>query len=324
MMHWSLSRSYEYCFGGRTAALPFCGVARNCPELSESAAVSDTFCEAVSKHSMFPGAAFSCEYNPTVFSDAHRKTPASAERHEDEYMSQADALDGRCDTSPAPAAGESPMGQTRRKRLLGRWTQPCLHTCGSVFFTLKLRVVAFFPRLGSSELDFPFVQNSTKCFNTYRGCNLFCHEVLSQFLQRPSFERAAQKVRRAFCSFCNKSFVIFGKLCRTARTRLWLQSCHSLFIKFLDDGSNMMLRVINQLRNGRDFIALFRGQYHLGTTDFDTISAASQYSLNPLTFIHFKFAYVETHNSPPCKYLIVSLHNIGIHTRKILKLKLTF
>lgn len=120
MMHWSESRSYEYCFGGRTAALPFCGAARNCPELNESAAVLDTCCEAVSKHSMFPGDAFSCGHNPTAFSDAHRKTPASAELHEDEYMSQAAVLDGRCDTNPAPVVVESPMGQTRRKQLLGR------------------------------------------------------------------------------------------------------------------------------------------------------------------------------------------------------------
>lgn len=85
-----------------------------------------------------------------------------------------------------------------------------------------------------------------------------------------------------------------------------------------------MFGIVNQFGNGRHFITLFRSKYHLSTTDFNPAGAASQNSLNFLTFVHFKFGYIETHNSPPCKILVVSLRNIGIPIQKNLKLKLTF
>jgi len=42
MMHWSASKKDEYCFGGNTAALSLCGVAKSCPESDEFAALWDT------------------------------------------------------------------------------------------------------------------------------------------------------------------------------------------------------------------------------------------------------------------------------------------
>jgi hypothetical protein len=62
----------------------------------------------------------------------------------------------------------------------------------------------------------------------------------------------------------------------------------------------------------------------LCSADFNTIGTASDNSLNRLPFIHSKFAYVETHNSPPCENLVASLPSIGIAAEKTLKLKLTF
>jgi hypothetical protein len=318
MMRWSPSTSCEYCSVGKNSTPLVCDVARNCPELNESVAFPGTCCETASKHSMFPDDAFSCEHNPTVFSDVHRKTPASAEHHEDECMSQEDILNDRCDTNSDPTEDESPMDQTRRKQLLACWGLVDLRIFGSVFFGFQPWTVAFFPCLGSPVFNFPFVQNRTKCFNTYRRYNIFCQQILPKFFQRPSLKSTAQKVWRAFCSLCDKGRVILCKLCRTTRTRFWFQRCHSSFIKFLDNSSNMMFRVMNQCRNDRYIITLLVGQHHLGAVDFDAICAASQDSLNSLTLIHFELAYAETHNLPPCKNLVVSLHNIGIPVHKIL------
>jgi len=316
MMHWSVSRSCEYCSVGKTSEPPVCGAARNCPRSNECVDFSDTFSLKASTLPGSPDVFCEYEHNPTAFSDGHRKMPASAEHREGGDRWQANVSDGLYGSRFVPVEDVSPEGRTRRKILSGHWMQTCLHTCGLVFFRLKPMIIAFLPRFGASEPDLSFVQNSSKSFNTDRGNNLFCHQIFTQLFQRPAFERTAQKVWRALGSFSNESLVIFGKLCWTARARLWLQSTKASLINFLDNCTNMMFRVMNQLRDCWRFIALFGSQHHLCSADFNTIGTASQNSLNLLAFIHFKFAYVETHNSPPCKNLVVSLCNIGIAVGK--------
>jgi len=324
MKHWSVSRSYEYCSVGKTSAPSVCSVARNCPVSNECVDFSDIFPLKTSMLPGFPDVFCEDGHNPTVFSDEHRKMPASAEHREGGDKWQANVSDGLYGSSFVPVEDVSPEGRTRRKISSGHWMRACLHTCGLVFFRLKPRIITFFPRFGASEPDFSFVQNGAKSFNADRGNNLFCHQIFTQLFQRPAFERTAQKVRRALGGVCDKSPVIFSKFCRSARTKLWLQSFKASLIKLLDNCTNMMFRVMNQFRDCWRFIALFGSQYHLCPADFNTIGTASQDSLNLLAFIHFKFAYVETHNSPPCKNLVVSLRNIGIPIGKILKVKLTF
>jgi len=312
MKHWSVSRSYEYCSVGKTSEPSVCGVVRSCPRSNEYVDFPDTFSLKASTLPGAPDVFCEDEHNPPAFSDGHRKMPASAEHREVGDRSQASVSDGLHGSRFVPVEDVSPEGQTRRKILSGHWMQACLHTCGLVSFSLEPRIVAFFPRFGASEPDSSLVQNGTKSLNTDRENNLFCHQIFTQLFQRPAFERAAQKVRRALGGFCNKGPVIFSKFCRSARTEPWLQSLKAPLIKLLDNCTNMMFRVMNQFRNRWCFIALFGGQHHLCPADFNTIGTASQNSLSLLAFIHFKFAYVETHNSPVCNNLAVSLRNTGI------------
>ena len=317
MKHWSVSISYEYCSVGKTSAPSVCGAARNCPGSNERVGFSGTFSLKASTLPGLPDVFCGNEHNPTAFSGEHRKMPASAEHREGGDRWQANVSDGPYGSRFVPVEGVFPEGRTRRKILSGHWMRACLHTCGLVFFRLKPRIIAFFPRFGASEPDLSFVQNGAKSLDTDRGNNLFCRQIFTQLFQRPAFERTAQKIGWAFRCFRNKSLVVFGKFCRTPRTGPGLQCPKAPLIKLLDNCTNMMLGVMNQLGDGRRFIALFGSQNHLCPADFNTTGTPTENSLNLLTFIHFKFAYVETHNSPPCKNLVASLRNIGIPIGKI-------
>ena len=88
-------------------------------------------------------------------------------------------------------------------------------------------------------------------------------------------------------------------------------------IELFDDSADVMFRVMNQFRDSRSFVTLFGSQHHLCSANLDAISTASQNSLNLLAFTHPEFAYAETHNSPPCEDLVVSLCNIGKAARII-------
>jgi hypothetical protein len=312
MKHWSASRSCEYCSVGKTSEPPVCGAARNCPISNECVDFSDIF---FLKASTLPGplgVVCENEHNPTAFSDGHRKKPASAGDHEDADRWLASVSDDLYGNSFVPVEDESLKGRTRRKILSGHWTRACLHTCESVFFGLKPWIIAFFPRFSASEPDFSLVQNAAKSFNADRGNNLFCHQILTQLLQRPAYERAAQKVWGAFGGLCDKSPVIFSKLRRPTRTWLWFQSLKAIFVEFFDNSTDMMFGVMDQFRDGWRFIALFGRQDYLGPADFNATGTASQNTLNLLAFIHSKFTYVETHSIPPCNNVVASLCNIGI------------
>ena len=316
MMHWSLSRSNEYCSCDNTATPLPCDAAKSCPISNVYAAFPDTVSVKALMLPVLPDVVCANEYSPKAFSDEHRKKQASAERHEDAYMLQEVFSDGPYGNSFVRLVDVSPEGRTRRMIPLGRWMQAGLHTCESVFFRLKLRIVAFFPGFSASEPDFFLMQNCSKRFNTDRANNLFFDKIFPKFFQRPSLKRAAQKVGRTFGSFGNERLVVFGKLRRSAGTRLWFQRLKAAFIKFCNNCTDMMFGVMDQFCDSRHFIALFGSQDHLCPPDFDTICTAAKDLLNSSAFIHFKFAYVETHNLPPCKSLIVSLRNIGINIVK--------
>ena len=115
MKHWSESISYEYCSVGKTSAPSVCGVVRNCPVSNECVDFSDTFSLKTSMLPGFPDVSCEDEHNPTAFSDEHRKMPASAEHHEDGYMSQAAFSGDMYDTIPFQVVAEFPEGRIRRK-----------------------------------------------------------------------------------------------------------------------------------------------------------------------------------------------------------------
>jgi hypothetical protein len=324
MKHWSASRSYECCSCGKAAIHLTCRAAKNCPVSNESADLPDTCCEEVSRHSILPYDAFPCVHNPTASSDAHRKTPASAEHREADDKWRANIPDDLYGSRLDPVEDVSPEDRTRRKILSGHWMRACLHICGLLFFDLKSRIVALFLGFCTSEPDLFFMQNSAKSFNADRADNLFSHQIFTQFFQRPAFEWAAQKVRRALGRLCDESLVILGKFRWSTGTRLRFQCLKAAFIEFLNNSANVMFGIMNKFCDGRHFIALFRGQDHLCPADFDAACTATQYSLNSLTLIHPESTYVETHSSPPRNNLVVSLHIIGIQMGKMLKLKLTF
>lgn len=183
MTHWSVSRSYEYCSVGKSSTPSVCGEARNCPGSNECVDFSGTFSLKTSTLPGLPDVFCENEHNPTVFSDEHRKMPASAEHREGGDRWQANVSDGPYGSRFVPVEDVSPEGRTRRKISSGHWMRTCLHTCGLVFFRLKPRIIALFPRFGASEPDFSFMQNGAKSFNTDRRNNLFCHQIFTQLFQ---------------------------------------------------------------------------------------------------------------------------------------------
>jgi len=295
MMHWSVSRSDEYCSCDNTATPLPCDAARSCPKSDEFADLWDTFSLKASILQGIPDGVCGAEHNPTVFSRVHRKKLASAERHADAYRLQAAVSDGLFRTKPALAGVEFPAGQIRRMKLLDRWLRAGLHTGESVFFSLKLRIVAFFPCFGSSKLDLFLMQNTAKRFKTDRRNDLFGNKIRPQFFQGPSLKRTAQKVRRTLGRFGDKGFVILGKFLRPARSRLGFQSFKAAFVKVFDNRSNMVFGIMNQLRNGRHFIALIGSQHHLGTANFDTAGTAAKYPLNLLALADIEVSGIQTH-----------------------------
>jgi len=166
MKHWSVSISYEYCSVGKTSAPLVCGVVRNCPISNECVVFLDTFSLKVSMLLGLPGVFCEDGHNPTAFSDEHRKMPASAEHREGGDKWQANVSDGLYGSRFVPVEDVFPEGRTRRKIQSVHWMRACLHTCGLVFFRLKPRIIAFFPRFSASEPDFFLVQNGAKSFNT--------------------------------------------------------------------------------------------------------------------------------------------------------------
>lgn len=183
MMHWSASKSSGYCFCDNNAALFACDAVRSCPGSNECVDFSDTFFLKASTLPRLPDVFCEDEHNPTVSSDEHRKMPASAEHREGGDRWQVNVSDGLYGSRFVPIEDVSPEGRTRRKILSGHWMRACLHTCGLVFFRLKPRIIALFPRFGASEPDFSFVQNGAKSFNADRGNNLFCHQIFTQLFQ---------------------------------------------------------------------------------------------------------------------------------------------
>jgi hypothetical protein len=294
-MHWSASISNEYCSSDNTVTPLPCGVARSCPESGESADISDISSLTTSLLREIPDAACEVEYNPTVLSCAHCKTPASAEHHEGEYTLPAAFSDGLFRTMPVPAGVEFPAGRTRRTKLWGRCLRVDLHTCESVFFRLKLRVIAFFPCLSASEPDFFLVQNASKRFDTDRRNDFFSDKIFPQLFQRPTLKRATQEVRRTFGCFCHKGLVVFGKLCRSTGTGFWGQCLKAAFVEFFNNGSDMVFGVVNKLCNSGNFIALIGGKHHLGPANFDTTGTAAKYPLNLLPFADTEVSGIQTH-----------------------------
>lgn len=211
-----MSKSNGYYSAGKTGAPSTCGAARSCPESNVFVDSSGSCLLKVSIPAKIPDAFCVTGRNPTVFCDAHRKTPASVEHHADAYRLPEAVSDDSYDTRPVQIEAGFPLGQTRRMRRSGRWMLVCLCICESVFFRAKTRVVAFLPCLGSSQPDLVFVQNPAKRFDTYRRNNLFPDKILPQFLQRPSLKWATQKVGRTFGGLSDKRLIILGKLRRPA------------------------------------------------------------------------------------------------------------
>ena len=275
----------------------------------------------------FPDVFCEDEHSPTAFSDAHRKMPASAEHHEVDDKWPANVWGDSYDNSFAPVGDGPPEDRTRRTLWSDHWPRVCLHTCGSVFFRLKLWIVAFFPGLGSSEFDFFLMQYRAKRFNTNRRYNFFLDKIFSQFFQRPAFEWTAQKLRGALGGFGNEGFIIFGKLRRSAGTGLGLQCLEAAFIKVFDNRPNMMFGIMNKLSDGRHFIALVGGKNHLGSSNFDSAGTAAENSLDLLSFTDTEVSGIQTHKKSLSMqnsielFLRVCLYIAGLCMAQVLNLK---
>lgn len=117
----------------------------------------------------------------------------------------------------------------------------------------------------------------------------------SHNFKRPSLERKAKKVGWALGRFSNKSFIVSGKLCRSAGTRFWFQSFKAVLVKFFDNRPNMMLGVVNQPGDSRNFIVLIGNNKNPCSSDFDVTCAARKDSLNLPAFINTEGSGVQTY-----------------------------
>ena len=328
MRHWSVSRSGEYCSFDNTAIPLPCDGVRSCPGSNGFADFSDTSSLKALILRGIPDAACENEHNPTAFSCAHRKKPASAEHHVGVYTLQEVFSGDPYDNRLVPAEDESPVGRIRRMRSSGHWMRAGLHICESVFFRLKLRIVAFFPCFDPSKLDLFVMQDASKRFNADRRNDFFSDEILSKFFQRPTFKRATQQVWRAFSCFCNKCLVVFSKFIRPARSWFCPQGLKAMFVKIFDNRPNVMFRIVNKLCDSRYFIALIGSQYNLGTANLDTTGTAAKYSLNLLSFTNAEVSCVQTHKKSLSMgnnielFLRVCLYNTELCIAQVLNSKL--
>lgn len=326
-MHWSVSKSCEYCSADSTVEPFACGAVRSCPGSGGFADVSGTSFAAVSVPPGIPDASCEGEGSPRVSFDEHRRRPTSAERHGVVNMLPAVFGDDGCGTTSAPAVGESPKGRTRRRKWLGHWLRAGLRSDESLFFRLKSGIVAFFPCLRASEFDLPLMKNRTQGFKADRRNNLFLQKICSQFVQRPSFKRTAQEIRWTLRRLGNKGFVIFGKFSGSTGATSGLQRFKADPIELFDNSANVMFRVMNQLCNSRHLKSLIRRQHHLGTPHLNAAGAASKNSLNLLTFANTEIPGIQTHkksfsiHSDTESFLRVCLYNTRSRMAQVLNTK---
>lgn len=294
-MHWLVSRLNEYCSCGSTAVPSPCGAARSCPKSDGYAALWDTSFVEISILRETPDGVCEAAKSPIAFSCEHRKRPASAAPRGVGYRWPAVVSDDLFRTRLVPAEAVFPKDRIRRRISWGHSLRAGLQTCESVFFRLKLRVVALFPCFRASKFDFFLMQNAAKRFNTDLGNDLFDKKILPQFFQRPTLKRTAQKVRRTLGCFSDKGFVVLGEFIRSARSRLRLQRFKAAVVKVLDNRPDMMLGIMNQVGNRGHFIALIGGEYHLSTADLNPAGTAAENPLNLLSFADTEVSGIQTH-----------------------------
>jgi len=299
MRHSLESRSGEYCCCGSTA-LPFSSCAvRSCPGSDEYAGPSDIAGAKALRPQELPDGVFAGVNNPKAGLSAHRKRPTSVEYRVDGCKSQ--ATDPAClsGTSFDHAEAESPRARTDRKQSLGHLVRDSSHIDESVFFSLKSRIVAFFPRFGTPKFDLSFTQNAANRLQTDRIDNTFLAKVFSKLLQRPTSKWPTQKVRWTQGGFNDEASLFLGKFRWSAGMALRLEGFQSTGIELLDDGSDVLGREIESGSDLWDFRALVGSKDDLGTAYFNPVAATVNDALKFFTLRHAKVANVETHGNPP-------------------------
>lgn len=104
------------------------------------------------------------------------------------------------------------MARIRRKRSWGRWPHADSRIGGLLFFRAELGVVAFFPGLGSTDLDLGRLEHLPNGFHGDGINDLLSNEEVAQFGQRPTFVGFTKKVRRTQCSLNDDADLFFRKL----------------------------------------------------------------------------------------------------------------
>jgi hypothetical protein len=91
MMHWSASRSNEYCSLDNNAIPLPCGAAKSCPISDGYAVFWDTFSVKILMLPVLPDVVCVDEHSPKAFCDEHRKKPASGPNSSNEIVGPLDA-----------------------------------------------------------------------------------------------------------------------------------------------------------------------------------------------------------------------------------------
>jgi len=300
MKHSSASISDVYCFVGSTASPVPCGAARSCPGSGVSAGGWDTVSATTSAPPDIPASVSAFAHTPTDSRRGHRKRPASGECHAYDGMLLSAVLDGGCDSSLGHAAGVSLKARTRRRLLSDRSSPDCGHTCGSVFFRLEGRVVAFLPGLCTPELDLLSIDNGPDGLDGDRTDDAFLDDIVTELGQRPSRKGLPQKYGRTQGCLDDEADIIIGELPGPARPWRRLDCLEAPLVEVLDDGSDMLFGEVESPGDVRYLEALIRGQDDMRTPHPDAALAGAQDMLKDSPLSHADISDIQTHITPPC------------------------
>ncbi len=129
--------------------------------------------------------------------------------------------------------------------------------------------------------------------------DLLDHQEVPQLRQRLPPERLAQQVRRAQRRLDDEAALIVGEGLGTTAAVLGLQGLEPVGVEVLDDGADMLGRILETSRDVGHFAALGRSQNHLRPTHLDAVVAASKDGLKLAALGLIELSNIQAHDESP-------------------------
>ncbi len=283
-MHSWASRSNERCCDDTSAELRVFRAVRNCPGSNGYVAWRDISAVYASEPARLPEIASEPACNPIVCLREDRRTPANAAHRACECRWPEAGRDGVWVANCSRAGDESPAARTRRRKWSDHWTPADSRTVESVFFRGKLRIVTFFPGLGSAQLDLGALEHLAECLDADRSDDSFFDENIPQLRQRPTGEGLSEQTGWTKSRFDDETALFFAELEGSPNAVLGSQPFETIFVECLDDGAYVGLGKVKSFRDVWDLRSLRRGKDNLRTSHLDPVGIASNQTLQPSAF----------------------------------------